>query len=99
MGMKFREIITMLLTEQLLVSGVAIILSFIVGSVASELFVPLFQSFMQANAYPEFAVIPSRADYLKIYAALGAMLLFCFIVLGRLISGINISKALKLGED
>lgn len=99
MGMKFREIITMLLTEQLLVSGVAIILSFIVGSVASELFVPLFQSFMQANAYPEFAVIPSRADYLKIYAALGAMLLFCFIVLGRLISGIKISQALKLGED
>ena len=33
------------------------------------------------------------ADYLKIYAALGAMLLFCFAVLGRLISNINISKA------
>ena len=99
MGMKFREIITMLLTEQLLVSGVAIVLSFIVGSVASELFVPLFQSFMQTGTYPEFAVIPSRADYLKIYAALGCMLIFCFIVLGRLISRIKITQALKLGED
>ncbi|MBR1752709.1 MAG: ABC transporter permease [Ruminococcus sp.] len=99
MGMKFREIITMLITEQVLVSGVAIILSFVVGSIASDLFVPLFQSFMQTGAYPEFAVIPLRADYLKIYAALGAMLVFCFMVLGRLIAGINISKALKLGED
>ncbi|MCR5816711.1 MAG: FtsX-like permease family protein [Ruminococcus sp.] len=99
MGMKFREIIAMLITEQVLVSGAAIVLSFVVGSIASELFVPLFQSFMQSGAYPEFAVIPERGDYLKIYAALGAMLLFCFAVLGRLIRGINISKALKLGED
>ncbi|MBR6337484.1 MAG: ABC transporter permease, partial [Ruminococcus sp.] len=99
MGMKFREIIVMLITEQILVSGAAIVLSFVVGSIASELFVPLFQSFMQSGAYPEFAVIPERGDYLKIYAALGAMLLFCFAVLGRLISNINISKALKLGED
>ena len=99
MGMKFREIIAMLITEQLLVSGVAIVLSFVVGSYASDLFVPLFRSFMQAGAYPDFAVIPDRGDYLKIYAALGAMLLFCFVVLGRLISNINISKALKLGED
>ena len=99
MGMKFREIIAMLITEQVLVSGAAIVLSFVVGSIASELFVPLFQSFMQSGAYPEFAVIPERGDYLKIYAALGAMLLFCFAVLGRLISNINISKALKLGED
>ena len=99
MGMKFREIIAMLITEQVLVSGAAIVLAFVVGSYASDLFVPLFQSFMQAGAYPDFAVIPDRGDYLKIYAALGAMLLFCFIVLGRLIAGINISKALKLGED
>ena len=99
MGMKFREIVVMLITEQILVSGVAIILAFVVGSLASDLFVPLFQSFMQTGAYPEFAVIPSRSDYLKIYAAMGSMLLFCFIVLGRLIAGINISKALKLGED
>ncbi|MBO6141591.1 MAG: ABC transporter permease [Ruminococcus sp.] len=99
MGMKFREIIAMLITEQVLVSGVAIVLSFVVGAYASDLFVPLFRSFMQAGAYPDFAVIPDRGDYLKIYAALGAMLLFCFAVLGRLISNINISKALKLGED
>ncbi|MBQ6675372.1 MAG: FtsX-like permease family protein [Ruminococcus sp.] len=99
MGMKFREIIAMLVTEQILVSGAAIVLSFVVGAYASDLFVPLFQSFMQAGAYPEFAVIPERGDYIKIYAALGAMLLFCFIVLGRIIASINISKALKLGED
>ena len=91
MGMRFREIIAMLVTEQILVSGAAIVLSFVVGSYASDLFVPLFQSFMQTGAYPDFAVIPERGDYLKIYAALGAMLLFCFIVLGRLISGINMT--------
>ena len=44
-------------------------------------------------------MIPQRSDYLKVYAIILVMLLISLAVLGRLIQKINISKALKLGED
>lgn len=100
MGMKFREIISMIVYEQVLVSGVAIFAAIFIGGATSDLFVPLFQSIFDATqSVPPFAVIPERSDYIKLYIVIGAMLLTAFIVLGRLIKKIKISQALKLGED
>jgi len=100
MGMKYREIISMIVYEQILVSGVAILAAIFIGGITSELFVPLFQSILDVSSrVPEFAVIPQRDDYLKLYTVIAVMLLVGFLVLGRLIGRINISKALKLGED
>lgn len=100
MGMTFREIIGMLFYEQLLVSGAAIVVSIVIGGIASDLFVPLFQSlFNSYDAVPPFSVVPLRSDYLKIYAIVGIMLIICFGILGRIISKIKVSQALKLGED
>jgi putative ABC transport system permease protein len=90
----------MIVYEQILVSGVAIFAAMFIGGITADLFVPLFSSIFDASTLvPEFAVIPERSDYLKLYAIIGAMLIACFIVLGRLISKIKISQALKLGED
>lgn len=100
MGMSYGEIIAMIVYEQLLVSGAAIFAAIFIGGFASDLFVPLFQSLYDASEQvPGFAVIPLRSDYLKLYIVIGVMLLTGFIVLGRLISKIKISQALKLGED
>ena len=100
MGMTYGEIIAMILYEQLLVSGAAIFTAIFVGGIASELYVPLFQSLYSASEQvPGFAVIPLRSDYIKLYVIILLMLLTGFIVLGRLISRIKISQALKLGED
>lgn len=100
MGMSFREIIGMLFYEQLLVSGVAIVIAVVIGSYASDFFTPLFQSLYSAmDRVPPFQVVPLRSDYLKLYVIVGFMLLLGFAVLGRLISKIKISQALKLGED
>lgn len=100
MGMKFREIIAMIIYEQILVSGVAIFAAIFIGGITSDLFVPLFQSIFDASqSVPAFAVIPMRSDYLKLYVIIGVMLITAFIVLGRLIRKIKISQALKLGED
>ena len=100
MGMKYREIISMIVYEQILVSGVAIFAAIFIGGITSELFVPLFQSVLDVSSrVPEFAVIPVREDYLRLYTVIAVMLLAGFLVLGRLIGRINISKALKLGED
>ena len=100
MGMTFKEIIGLLFYEQFLVSGMAIVASVIIGGIASNLFVPLFQSlFNSYDAVPPFSVVPLRSDYMKVYVIIGVMLVICFTVLGRIISKIKISQALKLGED
>ncbi|WP_124098149.1 ABC transporter permease [Ruminococcus sp. Marseille-P6503] len=100
MGMSYGGVIAMIIYEQLLVSGVSIFTAIFIGGAASDLFVPLFQSLYDASEQvPGFAVIPLRSDYLKLYAVIAVMLLTGFAVLGRLISKIKISQALKLGED
>ena len=100
MGVSFREIITMLLYEQLLISGVAIFTAIIIGGLTSDLFVPLFQSmYSVSEQVPPFRVIALRSDYIKVYVIIFAMLLSGFAILGRLISNIKISQAIKLGED
>ena len=100
MGMSFREIISMIVYEQLLVSGVSIFLSIIIGGIASDIFVPLFQVLYNVtDQVPPFRVISQRSDYIKLYVIVLVMLIVGFIVIARLIKQININKALKLGED
>ncbi len=100
MGMSFREIIAMIIYEQILVSGVSIFLSIIIGGMASDLFVPLFQVLYNVtDQVPPFDVVSSRSDYFKLYGIVIVMLIVGFIVIARLIKQININKALKLGED
>ena len=100
MGMSFREIISMIIYEQVLVSGVSIFLSIIIGGVASDIFVPLFQVLYNVtDQVPPFRVVSQRSDYIKLYIIVLVMLVVGFIVIARLIKKININKALKLGED
>lgn len=100
MGVTYREVIATLAYEQLLVSGVSIIMAFIIGGIASDLFVPLFQTMYDVvDQIPPFRVAAMRSDYIKIYAIIVIMLGGGFAVLGNIIRKININKALKLGED
>ena len=100
MGMSFREIISMIVYEQILVSGVSIFLSIIIGGIASDIFVPLFQVLYNVTEQvPPFKVVSQRSDYYKLYTIVLVMLLVGFLVIARLIKQININKALKLGED
>ena len=100
MGMKYREIIAMIIYEQLLTSGTAIFSAIFIGGIASKLYVPLFQYlYTVEKQVPGFVVIPLRSDYIKLYTIILIMLMLSFIILGILIKHINISKALKLGED
>lgn len=100
MGMKYREIIAMIIYEQILTSGAAILAAIFIGGFASDLYVPLFQYlYTIKEQVPGFVIIPQRADYTKVYMIIASMLLVSFVILGILIRRINISKALKLGED
>ena len=100
MGLKLKDVIGMLLCEQLLVSGTAILVGILIGGIASKLYVPLLQIvYGTADQIPPFRVSAAREDYLQIYLIVFIMLLFGISILGRLISRININQAIKLGED
>ena len=100
MGMRKREIIQMLINEQIFSSGISIVIGGIIGSIASVLFVPLVQIFYSTTeqAVP-LEVVNEQVDMLRLFGVIGVVILVCMIILGVLISKINISQALKLGED
>lgn len=100
MGVTFREIISTLGWEQLLVSLVSIAAGFVIGGMASDLFVPMFRTMYDAaDQIPPFIVRGEPGDYIKMYILIAIMLIGGFAVLGGIIRRININKALKLGED
>ena len=100
MGVTFKEIIATLGYEQLLVSVASIAAGFVIGGIASDLFVPMFRTMYDAaDQIPPFIVQGEGSDYVKMYVIIALMLLGGFAVLGGIIKRININKALKLGED
>lgn len=100
MGMSLAKVIGMLACEQVLVSGAAIIIGIVVGGIAGDLFIPLLQIvYSSADQVPPFKVMSNGADYIKIYSVIGTMLLMGFMILWKIISGIKIDQAVKLGED
>ena len=100
MGLSVKKLIGMLVCEQILISGTAILIGIIIGGITSDLFVPLLQMvYSAAQQVPPFKVAASREDYIRIYSVVLTMLGIGLSVLGVIISRIKIHQAIKLGED
>ncbi|QGQ95522.1 ABC transporter permease [Paenibacillus psychroresistens] len=100
MGISFRQLIGLLLLEQLLTSGAAVLMGVLIGNLANRLFVPLFQlSFNTVTQVPPFHVVFDASDYVRLYVILGFMLVLGLVILGWMLSKIKIHQAVKLGED
>lgn len=99
-GLSVRSMVGMLVAEQLLTSGVAVLIGMFVGNLASSLFVPNFQiAFNAAALVPPFRVIFNSLDYARLYTVVGAMLAVGLAILGFMVARTRIHQALKLGED
>lgn len=100
MGMRKREITWLLMVEQICSGLYAIAAGGVIGILSSRMFVPMIQ---QAYAASEqvlpLNLITRNSDMIQLFAIIGVMLCICLVVLGRIISRMNISSALKLGED
>lgn len=100
MGMRKKEITWMLVVEQICSGLFAIVAGGGIGILASNMFVPMIQ---QAYAASEqvlpLKLITRTGDLVQLFAVIGIMLCVCLAVLGRIVSKMNISSALKLGED
>lgn len=99
-GMTKREVIQMLINEQIFSSGISIVIGTLIGLLASKLFVPLVQIFYASTDQTvPLEVVNQPLDMIRLFSIIGIVIIVCMVVLGRLISRINISQALKLGED
>lgn len=98
MGLTENSVIGILVLEQILLSGVAVIVGFALGIFTSQLFVPILQSAFTGSVPPQ-AVMMLTGDLAKVGICIGVMLIVGLGVIGWLIKKINITAAIKLGED
>ena len=100
MGMSMKEINKMLINEQIFSSVLASLAGYGVGALTTMLFVKLI-----AIVYlPETHNIPislavNPMDIIKLTAVVIVMFIACFIVIRTILKKMNITQALKLGED
>jgi len=100
MGMSLREIIGMLLREQFFLSVIPISLGVLIGIYVSKLYVPLIQiAYSSSEQIIPLEIIMQKSDQLRILAIVSIMVVLCMLIIGKLISDLKITQALKLGED
>lgn len=99
-GLSLRQLLTMLVWEQVLTSGAGVLAGILVGRVASSIFVPFFQiSYSSYEQVPPFRIVFNIDDRIKLYILVAVMITTGFAILGFLVSKIKIAQILKLGED
>ena len=100
MGLSMRAVIRILVNEQVLISGVAIVLGAGIGILASQLFVPIIQiSYSASQQSLPLVIITEASDYIRLLVFVGVMIVICLGILTYIASKIKIAAALKLGED
>lgn len=100
MGMSMGEILWMLVNEQIFISGLSIGMGAGIGYLASRLYIPLIQlAYSAANQNVPLQILILESDMVRLFVIVGMVLLLCMVILGVLIRRINISQALKLGEE
>ena len=100
MGMRKGEISRMLALEQIFCGLYSIAMGTLVGLIGSRMFVPMIQNaYAASDQVLPLELITSRSDLLQLFGVIAAVMLVCLLVISRIVAHMNISKALKLGED
>ncbi|NLV49460.1 MAG: FtsX-like permease family protein [Clostridiales bacterium] len=100
MGMTMREILQMLINEQIFITGISVLLGVGAGLLASRLYIPLVQiAYADADTVIPLEIVSLPGDLARLLIVVAAVIVVCMILLGTLIRRIKISQALKLGEE
>lgn len=99
-GMHKSEVFHILINEQIFYGLLSILSGIGIGKLASKLFVPLLQTAYQADVQVlPLRLISDTSDMLRLYGVVICVMVVCLSVLIGLVFKLNISKALKLGEE
>lgn len=99
-GFHKAEIVKMLVIEQIF-SGVFSVLAGIgIGKLTSDMFVPMLQaSYATSEQVLPMKLITRASDMYRLYGIIAAVMLLSVFVLIALLFRMNVTKALKLGEE
>jgi putative ABC transport system permease protein len=100
MGLSMGEVKYMLVHEQIFSSLTAIAAGAFVGFLASYLYIPLLMiAYLPGKHALAFQVVSAPLDMIRIGGVLAVMLTICFLILAKVVAGMKVAQALKLGED
>lgn len=99
-GFHKKEVVKMLLIEQLFAGVLSVIAGVGIGYTSSRLFVPIIQlSFASATQILPLRLIMEKSDFVRLYGVIALVMLICIAVLINILFRMNVTKALKLGEE
>jgi len=100
MGMGMKEVVWMLLHEQIFASVFSMAAGAGVGFIAAYLYIPLVMiAYLPQKHAIAVSVITAARDMAQIGVVVAVMLIVCFAVLSKVVKSMKIAQALKLGED
>ncbi len=100
LGLHRRQVVGMLVLEQLLTGGFAIAAGLAIGQLAALLYVPLLQlAGPAAEQILPFRVVALRSDYLRFYVLALVILAAGGVLFQSLVRRLRVHEALKLGEE
>jgi len=100
MGMTVKEINKMLINEHIFSTLVSVIAGGAVGIISTVLFSKLFGViYLPAKHNIDIFLHYETGDIVKLAVVIAIMIIACIMVLRKIIKSMNITQALKLGED
>lgn len=100
MGVSMKEILIMLINEQVLCSMISLVIGVFIGIAASKMYIPLVQiSYSTSAGTLPVTIINRMSDVIRIACLTGGMVLSGIMILGVILKKLKITQALKLGED
>ena len=100
LGVHRRQVVGMLVLEQLLTGGFAIVAGLAIGQIAALLYVPLLQlAGPAAEQILPFRVVALRSDYLRFYVLALVIMAAGAVLFQSLVRRLRVHEALKLGEE
>lgn len=100
MGLSRKQLTGMLLLEQAFTAGLSIVLGFVIGKLASLLFLPFLQTAENAKMQvPPFRVVFEARDTYQLYGVVAFMLVTGATLLLLHIRRLRVHQAVKLGEE
>ncbi len=99
-GMHKGELFHMLFNEQLFSGVLSIFAGIGIGKITSKMFVPMLQTaYAASNQVLPMQLITNSQDMVRLYSVVAAVMASCLGILIVLVFKLNVTKALKLGEE
>ena len=99
-GMHKGELFHMLINEQIFSGVLSIFAGIGIGTLTSRMFVPMLQTaYAASNQVLPMKLIVNQTDMNRLYLVIAGVMALCLLTLLTLVFKLNVTKALKLGEE